>query len=77
MNDSVSAMYKKPGKYFVTARQSRLGFVAEVDVDGNCHQLTPKLERDGILSPDRWNLSAICTPITADELSTLLEPRIS
>lgn len=54
-NTAVRAMLKRAGFYLISSD----GFiktysVVEVEPDGTCHQLTPALQRDGVLRATRW-----------------------
>lgn len=66
MNEAILAMYEKPGKYWISTVQAKgkVGFICEVDEKGYAHQLTPKLERDGILSRLKWRPDVIVAPLT-------------
>jgi len=51
---AVKAVLDKPGKYVFLGPVT--SWLFEVDKEGNVHQLNLKtMERDGILSPHRWN----------------------
>lgn len=52
-------MLKKPGTHWVSTTGSPFYAKVEVEPDGTCHQLTLEGERDGILSPDKWETNAI------------------
>lgn len=63
---TLEEMFTTPG-FFQVARQGYPAFCrVEVDKDLNVHQLTPRLERDGILSKDGWNRSETLEAVRLD-----------
>lgn len=64
MNEQVKVMLATPGRHCVTTNElwpedqhHGVYSVVEVEADGTCHQLNPKGERDGVLSPEGWRMN--------------------
>lgn len=58
INNVIKKMLTVPGRHYLSTpfAWNVLGLYAtvEVDVEGNCYQLNPQNERDGLLSEDGW-----------------------
>ena len=69
MNEAITKMKTVPGFYRVSTpdiAKHGMWTVVEVDAEGDAHQMTPNMVRDGVLNDVGWCDDAVVEPHTLE-----------